>query len=268
MSAKIPEAIRRIFTESFIARDIAEPLASFDAGTSATEVRGYMQAKDLEVVGIRKNGEIAGFALKHSLEDGPCGASQRPLNEARVLSDGASLLNVLTEMNHAPFLFITVLGTVGGVITPADLQKPPVRMWVFGIVTLIEMRCMELIERHCPSDSWKEYVSEGRLQKAQALLDERSRRYQTVRLIDCLQFSDKGQIIARNEGIRQQTIFTSRRQAEDAIKKLELLRNNIAHAQDIAKDDLETIVQLCDFVTRQYGIAVPSDCGGMNHVAS
>jgi hypothetical protein len=140
-------------------------------------------------------------------------------------------------------------------------------MWVFGIVTLIEIRCMELIERHCPADTWKKYVSEGRLQKAQALLDERSRRYQTVRLIDCLQFSDKGQIIARHEEIRQQTMFTSRRQAEDATKKLELLRNNIAHAQDISKDDLATIVQLCDFVTRQYRITSPIDHGGMNHVA-
>jgi hypothetical protein len=268
MATQFPEAIKRIFTESFIARDIAEPLASFDAGTSAAEVRGYMDAKGLEVVGIRSNGEIVGFVLKQSLEDGPCGRSQRPLSEARVLGDSASLLSVLTEMNHAPFLFITVLGAVGGVITPADLQKPPVRMWVFGIVTLIEMRCLELIERHCPADTWKEYVSEGRLQKAQALLHERNRRYQTVRLIDCLQFSDKGQIIARHEGIRQQTIFTSRRQAEDATKKLELLRNNIAHAQDISKDDLETIVQLCEFVTRQYGIAVPTDRGEINHVAS
>jgi hypothetical protein len=124
-------------------------------------------------------------------------------------------------------------------------------MWVFGMVTLIEMRCLELIEQHCPGDTWKEHVSEGRLQKAQTLLDERSRRNQTVRLIDCLQFSDKGQIIARHEGLRQQTIFTSRRQAEEATKKLEQLRNNIAHAQDLSQDDMETIVQLCEFVTRQ-----------------
>ena len=82
-------------------------------------------------------------------------------------------------------------------------------------------------------------------------MDERSRRNQRARLLDCLQFSDKGQIVARHEGIRQLTIFSSRRQAEDAIRKLEQLRNNVAHAQDIAKPDLETIVQLCDFIMRQ-----------------
>src|SRR5687768_1233349 len=125
MPATIPDAVKRIFTESFIARDIAEPLASFEAGASAADVRHYMQTKGSEVVGIRSNGEIVGYVEKRLLEDGPCGRSQRPMSEARVLHDSAPLLSVLTEMNHAPFLFITLLGAIGGVITPADLQKAP-----------------------------------------------------------------------------------------------------------------------------------------------
>ena len=54
----------------------------------------------------------------------------------------------------------------------------------------------------CPGDSWKQYLSESRLQKAEALLEERKRRNQNLELIDCLQISDKGQIIARNEELR------------------------------------------------------------------
>jgi hypothetical protein len=139
---------------------------------------------------------------------------------------------------------------VGGIITRADLQKPPVRMWLFGIVTLIEMRFAELIERHCPADTWKKYLSEGRLQKAQTLLQERSRRNQGLELFDCLQFADKGQIVARNEDIRQQTIFNSRNQADTAVKNLEQLRNNLAHAQDTLAD-WDTIMQLCQFMNQQ-----------------
>src|SRR5262249_51714448 len=128
-----------------------------------------------------------------------------------------------------------------------------VRMWLFGIVTLIEMRCSQLVESHCPGDTWREYLSEGRLEKAKALLEERGRRNQKLRLFDCLQFSDKGQIVARHENIRKHTIFSSRRQAEETIKKLEQLRNNLAHAQDILISDWETIFLLCDFVHRSEG---------------
>ena len=148
-----------------------------------------------------------------------------------------------------------MFGSVAGIITPADMQKAPVRMWLFGIVTLIEMRYAELIERHCQADSWKQYLSEGRLQKAEALLVERTRRNQSLRLFDCLQFSDKGQIIARNEDVRRLTIFTSRRQVEEAVGKLEQLRNNLAHAQDILASDWDTIVQLCD----SYAVETGSD---------
>ncbi len=112
------------------------------------------------------------------------------------------------------------------------------------------MRCAELIERNCPHDQWKQLLSEGRLQKAEALLAERRRRNQAVALFDCLQLADKGQIIARHEPLRNQTVFTSRRQVEDAVAKLEQLRNNLAHAQDIPDSDWDTIVQLCAFITR------------------
>jgi hypothetical protein len=120
-------------------------------------------------------------------------------------------------------------------------------MWLFGIVTLIEMRFSELIERHCPGGAWRQYISEARLQKAHALLEERSRRTQKLEVLDCLQFSDKGQIVARSEDIRKRTVFSSRNQAETTVKKLEMLRNNLAHAQDIVTSDWDTIVQLCEF---------------------
>lgn len=65
-----------------------------------------------------------------------------------------------------------------------------------------------------------------------------------------LQISDKGQIIARNEGIRCLTRMQSRRQVEQAIKMLESLRNNLAHSQDIISCDWETIVWLCKDMER------------------
>jgi hypothetical protein len=252
MSAiKIPDAVKRVFTESFTARDIAEPLASFDASVPAGTVREFMKARGFDVVGIRREGQVVGYVERGSLDDGVCGQNQRLLSTAPVLEDAAPLLALLTELKHSPFLFITMLGTVGGIVTPADFQKPPVRMWLFGIVTMIEMRCSELIERHCPEDGWKQHLSEARLQKAQELLEERSRRNQALRLFDCLQFADKGRIVASNESIRKHTVFPSRRQAEEAIKKVEQLRNNLAHAQDILATDWDTIVGLGDFITQQ-----------------
>jgi hypothetical protein len=59
--SQIPEAIRRVFLETFTARDIAEPLASFDASSSSTEVSRCMEAQHFDVVGILKEGRIVAF---------------------------------------------------------------------------------------------------------------------------------------------------------------------------------------------------------------
>ena len=48
------------------------------------------------------------------------------------------------------------------------------------------------------------------------------------------------------------TIFPSRRAAEDAIKTLERLRNNLAHAQDVVTSDWDAIVRLGEFVSDQF----------------
>jgi hypothetical protein len=128
------------------------------------------------------------------------------------------------------------------------------RMWLFGMVTIIEMGFLRLIERKYGDDGWRRYLSEARLNKAQGLLAERQRLNQSPRLLDCLQFSDKAQICARDEELRQLAGFASRRRADEVIKHLERLRNNLVHAQDIVAWDWVTIVALAENTERLLGL--------------
>lgn len=249
-NASTIENLRRVFAEGFVARDIAEPLVSFDASAAPSEVAAVMERQSFDVVGIRKDGVVVGYIERADLGGAACGERVRAIETTMTISETAPLANVVLGLADSPRLFVRVLGAVGGIITMSDLQKPPVRMWLFGMMTLLEMRISRLIALTCPGDSWKQFLSESRLQKAQALLEERQRRNQNLELIDCLQISDKGQIIARNEEIRRLTRMQSRRQAEQTIKVLESLRNNLAHSQDIISCDWETIVSLCKDMER------------------
>jgi len=75
---------------------------------------------------------------------------------------------------------------------------------------------------------------------------ERQRRNQNPRLLDCLQFAYKAQITVSDNDLRQQIGFVSHHRGEEAIKSLEKLRNNLAHAQNIVSLDWETIVAISD----------------------
>lgn len=236
--------LQRIFTESLVARDIAEPIVSFDASTPASVALAAIDARGIGGIGVRVDGLVAGYALREDLEGATCGERMRPIDEAQWIADSASLADVVVRLAVLPRLFVRVLGTVAGIITKTDLEKPPVRMWLFGMVTVMEIRLTRLIERRCEGESWRQYLSEGRLSKAEELLQERRRRNQNVRLLDCLQFSDRGQIVARDESLRGLTRFSSRRKLEEAVKAMESLRNNLAHSQDIVSCDWELIVVL------------------------
>jgi hypothetical protein len=145
---------------------------------------------------------------------------------------------------------VRILGEVGGILTRADLQDPPVRMWLFGLLTAIEMRLQMLIQQRFSDESWMQYVSPARVEKARLLQEERRRRSQNPTLIDCLQFSDKMQIVARDEPLRVQVGFVSRRRADLVGKVFEALRNNLAHSQDIIASDWDTIFGMAENLDR------------------
>lgn len=248
--------LRRVFTENFSAADIAEPLASFDASLPADEVRAVMARRRYRVAGIRQDGTICGYVRQEELADGICGAAIHPFEEGDVITDSLGFPELVLRLDDRPQLFVKVLGQVGGIVTKTDLQKPPVRMWLFGMITIIEMGLTQLIQAAYPDGSWRQCLSAGRLQKAEALLQERKRRNQDLDLLDCLQFSDRGQIVLRTEPLRQQAGFVSRSRGEQTVKELEALRNNLAHAQDIISCDWDIIVKLTEYLDRR--LAVPA----------
>ena len=238
--------LHRVFQHGFTAQDIAQPLISCDAVTPAELVKVVMEQKGHAIAGVRTEGVISGVVAIGDLATGPCGAFACHIDEAEIVADMMPLAALILRLAKHPRLFVVSLGQIGGVVDRFDLLQPAARMWLFGMVTLIEMRFSRIIQLHCPGDSWRPYLSDGRIQKAAELLQERSRRNQQLTLADCLQFSDKTQIIARNSQLRKLTSFESRRQLVDVGKRLEKLRNNLAHSQDIVTNDWETIVALAE----------------------
>jgi hypothetical protein len=247
------QRLRRVFEESFSAADIAEPLASFDAATSARDARAVMTQRNFKVAGVRKEGVICGYVRQEELGAGDCGDFLCSIVEGDIVPDSAGFPQLILLLAGRPRVFINVLGQVGGIVTRTDLQKPSVRMWLFGMITIIEMSLTRLIETAYPDGAWRQCLSPGRLDKAQSLLDERQRRNQDVDLLDCLQFSDRGQIVLRNEALRTRAGFVSRSRGEQTVSQLEALRNNLAHSQDIIASDWETIVKLTENLDKFLG---------------
>jgi len=242
--------LHRFFKTGFTAADIAEPLVSWDASTSAVDTRRQMQALDFDVAGIRIAGSVSGWCRREDLGEGECIGHLRSFFESAVVSSVAPLSDVIARLGCTPRIFVTAFGAVGGIITRADLQKAPVRMWLFGLVTLVEDTFSRILKDRFPGDAWHGMITKGRLEAAHRLHEERTRRNEHLDLADCLQFGDKGLILFKDESIRLEMGFESRTRAKEVVRNLQKLRNNLAHSQDIVSGNLETIVALAGSMDR------------------
>ncbi|MCC7418906.1 MAG: hypothetical protein IT428_01365 [Planctomycetaceae bacterium] len=221
-----------LFLRGFAARDLATPLPSCDEGASVDTLRAVMTEQRIDVVGMRQRGGLTCWISREKLDGSPDVSPQR-FDPAMQVSDGAALNEVIERLSRHPFVFVRSFGQIAGLIRRDDLDRPAMRMWLFGLVTIMERRVTRAIGERFPDETWAALLSAGRLEKARTLREERRRRHQNPDLLDCLQFADKGDIIARDEQLRQFTRFRSRREVESFVKGLQDLRNNLAHSQDL-----------------------------------
>ncbi len=135
---------------------------------------------------------------------------------------------------------------VWGIITRGDLQKAPVRMWLFGLISLLEMNFLRLIRLKFLEDSWKSLLKSTRLKHAQYILDDRRRRNEAIDLADCLEFGDKARILSKTEAIRSALGVPSEKEMSQLLQKLENLRNELAHSQDIITGKWPEVVELAE----------------------
>jgi hypothetical protein len=236
--------MKKLFMEDFTARDIAEPLLSLDGDKPARDALSLIRDREVRAVGIRVDGQVAGYVTEEDSGEGACRDRMHEFESACVIAEATPLQKVLEALDTSPLCFVNILGSPVALVVREDVQKPPVRMWLFGLIAIVEMNLTRQLEERYPEASWREVISPGRFEKALELLAERSRRNQLVRLSDCLQFTDKAQILIKDPEVLRNAGFSSKKEAQRAIQDLQSLRNNLAHGQDILSYDWDTILEL------------------------
>ncbi len=238
--------LKDLFEESITAGRVAEPFASFDSSADAHEVHDFMKQKDFDVVGVRQGGLVCGYVNRYDLGGGKLSKYRVTVLEEDLVTEGTPLIDVFRSLRIRPWVLVAVLREPVGIVTRGDLQKIPVRMWVFGLISLVEMQFLRLIRDHYQEVQWKQMLKPDRLAKAERLLRERKRGNEAIDLADCLQFCDKRDIVLSLDQLRVDLGLESKSSGTSFLTKLERMRDNLAHAQDIMTRRWPEIVDLAE----------------------
>lgn len=227
--------LRDLFEYNITVKHIQENLCSRESNSDAITVREEMKKLDFDVMGIEEAGDLYGYVEQSKLIDGRCKDHVQIFRHSELVSETTPLIQLLPILHDLSRVFVLDCNQVKGIVTRGDLQKAPVRMLFFGLVTLLEMNLLRIIRLHYPNDSLQNNLSPERLKKAEDLLSQRHHRNEAIDLMDCLQFCDKRDLVLRIPEIRDhikdklgsfEVVFEDMKTAEE-------LRDKLAHAQDI-----------------------------------
>jgi hypothetical protein len=255
-----PLDLRRTLEESLLVRHIATLLESRNGNQDAAEVRAYMEARNFDVMGLQNCDKTTHYVCREELGEGSCQDYARQIEATQIVSSATPLIDLLPLLADQTHLFVLEGAKLASIVTSADLQKSPVRMLLFGLVSLLEMYLLLLVRRHYPDESFRSTLKSQRLEEAQRLYEKRMARNQAIDLADCLQICDKRDLILRK--LPCATLgFDSKRRALKFFEHAEDLRNNLAHSQDLVLGSswtsvIELAVSIDSFLQRFENLAV------------
>lgn len=162
----------------------------------------------------------------------------------QIVDEHEALSNVVCVLTRYQKAYVSSAGKVSGELQRCDLECAIGRMWLFGMLTLVEMDFTRRIRDRWVDEQWSELLTFNRLEKARHLQFERHRRGEKVSLLDCLQLSDKASVLIQISEQRVAWGFRSRGMAKTAIKDLESLRNQLMHSQGVVDSCWPQIARL------------------------
>lgn len=212
---------------------IYEPLLSCSSLDPAAHVQEELVRRDFDIVGVRDSGTgvLLGLARRSSLTSGLVSECVEEISPEEIIDTQCSVRGVLKLFATKSYVFVKQDDDIGHIVTRADLNKPIVRAYLFGLISLLEIHLSFWVSELYPDESWVEILRHTRLRKAR----DNQTYFQSIghgrSLIECLQFCDKREIIVKHSSFHLDLGFKSRKETNYFLEKAEVLRNHLAHSQ-------------------------------------
>ena len=165
------------------------------------------------------------------------------LSDANLIGANASILDFLSEVSSRPFRLLVSGKRIDGLVSWSDLQKLPVRVALFGLITGLEIVMSAAIRSKYPTgDGWLCHLSPGRRTMVRANIEESHENDSDVDALLFTQISDKGTILLRK--FKSWDLGESQGELRGHFSQIRKLRDKLAHANDYATT-LEDANEVC-----------------------
>lgn len=230
--------LRRLFETDITLKHIATDLDCRNSDEPASDTRLYMESRSFDEIGVKIGGATAGYARAVDLKAGTLGDWMVGFTDETTLPASTPLSNAIHCILENRRMYVRDGSVVWGIATKADLDKLPVRLYLYGLITLIEMQMLRLV-RSVPESDLRVCLKARRIDQAVDTHSKRTLRGTETDLAECLEFCDKYNVLLKQPWFLT-GIAMSKTKALATLGRLQNMRDDLAHAEPIDLERPET----------------------------
>jgi hypothetical protein len=237
------EQLRKLTEGEILVRHIATyELFAPEPHEDAASVHQQMDDRKIDVAPLNEHPNYHRYIDAKELSNGQCGKYAHLIDVTMIVAETLPVVDLFEMLQKQPFLFVLQGRSIVGIVTKADLQRVPVRILMFGLITLLEMNLRESIREYYGDDDWIRLLNdEERLQKARDLQAKRISKDASIGLLECTQLCDLKEIIACGPLLQEIFLGLPKKRFRNRLKQIEKYRNDLAHAQVL---DIELLLDI------------------------
>ena len=171
---------------------------------------------------------------------GNAGDRAIPITPDMIVSASTPLLDMPSLFRKHYFFFVLTRNDITHFVSFQDMDKLLMKLCLFSLIMELEAKILELLMLNIFGHRWRPsierylgYLSKGRLEKARSLCGMKYGRESPGGILRCTTFIDKKQILRKDPEISSRLPFNSRRELDRFFKRVEDVRNQIAHSDSI-----------------------------------
>jgi hypothetical protein len=210
-----------------------QPVEHLSHDTAPADAAEWLADNGYDAAPVYENGDPVGFLHKADVTTDSDGDTLTEhliaLTIDHMISGDTSFSGVLSALIPKPVYFLGGHTHVTGILTRADLNTAPARMYLFDRITYLEEHLRELILSEAPD--WKNTpVTADELDDIEKRYEDAQTANVALTEIHYAQFSTLETIVSSVEACWRVCGFTSKGEAGTALHTVTELRNDVAHA--------------------------------------
>lgn len=231
--------LQDIFIENITTKYIFEPLACCKITDNIYEVKRTLKQRDFDTLGVvDENDQKLGYVVQENLGENTIENYIEKFDIAIVISESTPLSELFEILLDKEYVYVLSKNSVDGIVTRADINKPIVRIYIFGLISLFELHLNFWITENYDEESWKEILNPARIVLAAKIYKERKGNNVQLTLLECIQICDKREILRTTDKFINDFKF-SKSAFKKLLENVEKIRNELAHSQTSIIANLE-----------------------------